>query len=283
MAMTTWLAGTGQGLYESADGAVWKHTHAYDYRITGIARSAQRLCASEGGGLWEVLPNGWIQRHDETLTEVMDVAFIPGDPGLVAASAYGVASGYRDENGAVRWAWHSDDLPVNARYTHAIGVETPDRWVIATEAGVRVTDDAGRTWQHSGLSGCAVRALRRMGDGWWAGADGRGIWRSEDALTWVRTGRGFETVSAFAFASAGEDILVGTDQGVLIGTGTGPWRKAGLHTCVASVAAHPQAPGFWAAGCQPGGLWVTRDAGASWQNMPGVPGAEIILPPEATS
>lgn len=248
MAMTTWLAGTGQGLYESADGISWQRHHAYDYRITGIARSAQRLCVSEGGGLWEVFPTGWVQRHDETLTEVMDVAFVPGDPGLVAASAYGVASGYCDASGTVRWTWHSDDLPVNARFAHAIVVESPKRWVVATEAGVRVSPDAGRTWLHSSLSGCPVRALRRIGDCWWTGADGQGIWRSEDALTWVRAGAGFETVSAFAFAPAGEDILAGTDQGVLLGTGAGPWRWVGLHMCVAAVAAHPRQAGFWAAG-----------------------------------
>lgn len=50
-----------------------------------------------------------------------------------------------NDAGVMRWQWHSDHLPIQARFTHAIVVDTPKRWVIGTEAGVLICEDAGQT------------------------------------------------------------------------------------------------------------------------------------------
>ncbi len=279
--MNTWLVGSHQGLYESRDGDSWKRVHDYDFRITSIVRTPQKVCVSTGSGLWQISEQPlWIQLHDETLTEVLDLAFLPGDPGIVAASTYGVATGYREKNGVVRWVWHSDRLPVNARYTNTVVAETANRWVIGTEAGVLVTEDAGKTWQHSNLMGCAVRVLYCDDQGWWAGTDGRGIWTSCDGLRWQPSGVGLDGVTIYDIAPAGKRLIAGTDRGVVVGHGNDAWLEVGLHTFVAAVAAHPQHPDFWMAGCLPGGLWVTHSGGAEWQQVAGMSNVEVILPPE---
>ena len=87
----------------------------------------------------------WKQLNDETLTEVMAIASIPGIPGVVAGSPYGIATGRVDALGAVRWTHHSDALRVNERFTNAILVHPgdPSTWLIGTEGGVLIADGNG--------------------------------------------------------------------------------------------------------------------------------------------
>jgi hypothetical protein len=280
-----WLIGANSGLFRSADGASWERIGAYEFRVTSILRDNGRLCVGVGGGAWEVRddPDPWVQLHDETLTEVLDLARIPGDPGLVAASAYGVATGARDGLGAVRWSWHSDPLAVNERFTNAVAVDPADprRWGVGTEAGVLVAEEGGRRWIYSNLMGVAGRAVRRALGAWWAGTDGQGIWTSPDGLSWRKAGYGLDDGTVFALAESHGRILAGTLRGVVVGDGRGHWRNLGPRALIASVAAHPQQPDFWMAGAVPGGLWVTRDAGESWRQASGLPSTiEAISPPE---
>ena len=280
-----WLVGTGGGLYGSVDGVGWENMGGYTYRVTSIVRSGNRVCVGVGSGLWDVWAGDrpWVQLHDETLTEVLDLAWAPGDPGVVAASAYGVGVGQRREHDAVRWTWLSDELAVNERFSNAIAVDPADenRWLVGTEAGVLVAEDAGKRWVHSGLMGMPVRALLRIGDTWWAGTDARGVWQSADGLAWRRAGRGLDEGTVFALAAANGRILAGTTEGMVIGDGEGRWQRMGPRGLVGAVACHPQAAGFWMAGCVPGGLWVTEDAGRTWRYVPGVPKVvEAILAPE---
>ena len=77
-----WLAGTQTGLYKSADALNWEQVGPHLNRVTNIARDRGRTCVSGGPGLWEVSGDSgrWVQLHDETLTEVLDLAWIPGVP-----------------------------------------------------------------------------------------------------------------------------------------------------------------------------------------------------------
>lgn len=283
-----WLAGSSHGLFCSRDGVAWEQAGAYAYRIPSIVRAGGRVCAGSGNGLWEVrkAPAPWVQLHDETLTEVLDLAFVPGDPGVVAASAYGVALGVREDAGVVRWRWKSDRLAVNERYANAIAVdpEHPGRWLVGTEAGVLVAEADGARWTHTGLAGCPVRALCRAMDAWWAGTDGRGIWRSPDGLSWRRGGRGLDDGTVFALCETRGRLLAGTLSGVAVGDGQGRWQAVGPRALVAAVAAHPEEPDRWAAGAVPGGLWTTEDGGRSWRHAPQVPpSVEAVLAPEGGS
>jgi len=211
--------------------------------------------------------------HDETLTEVLDLAWIPGDPGVVAASAYGVAVGARDELGAVRWSWRTDMLAVNERFANAIVVDPGDvhRWVVGTEAGVLVGEEGGQRWTHSGLMGGPVRAVCHAQGSWWAGTDERGIWKSPDGLAWGRAGRGLDEGTVFRLRESQGRMLAATLEGIVVGDGTGHWYGLGPQAMIAGLGVHPEDPSFWVVGGVPGGLWVTENAGKSWRYRPGLP------------
>jgi hypothetical protein len=279
--MDNWLLGTGRGIYQSLDGWNWTRMAEYDYGITALAFGSQGILAACGSGLWQVLPHDamWVQMHDETLTEVMDIACVDGGKGLVAASAYGVATGSRTEDGVMRWRWHSDDLPVDARFTNAIVVDTPERWLIGTEAGVLVTEDGGDVWQWTSLVGVAVRGLY-FGQGcWWACAD-NGFWKSDLGVSWERAGKGLADVVVFDAAVMEDSVVLGTEDGVWCGDGVGGWQKAGLHGQVRAIDVHKKETNLWVAGCVPGGAWVTDNAGESWAYLPDLPGSvDVVVAP----
>ena len=272
--MNQWLLGSGQGIFQSLDGWCWTRIAEYDFRITSLVPYDGGVFAACGSGLWRVSDDDplWVQMHDETLTEVMDIAPLAGEVGVVAASAYGVATGYYAENGVVRWRWLSDDLPVNARFTNAIVVDTPTRWVIGTEAGVLVTEDAGCVWQWTSLTGVGVRSLSLEKGCWWAATDD-GIWKSEAGVVWKRAGKGLSGVAVFDVAVVNDVVVLGTEDGVWCGDGVGGWKKAGLHGQVHAVGVHTQDTDFWVAGCVPGGAWVTDCAGESWSHQADLPGS----------
>jgi len=279
-----WLVGGG-GLHWSRDAASWTVDEEYRYRVTSIARVGGRICVGASNGLWEAPGDSsrWTQLHDETVTEVLDLGVIPGDPGLVVASAYGVAVGARDERGAIRWSERTAGLAVNERYTNAIAVDPDDsgRWLVGTEAGLLVTEDQGKRWVHSGLGRIPVRAICQALGTWWVGTDGRGIWQSQDGLSWRRAGRGMDEGTVFALAESDGRMVAGTLEGAALGDGEGQWLRMGPRALVAAVGVDPEEPSRWLIGAVPGGLWITSDNGNRWRNVPHLPGSiEAIVAPE---
>lgn len=280
--MEKWLIGTKQGLYNGTPGQTWERVGGHEFRVTSLARRNQTVYAGVGSGLWEVSWDGpWVQLHDETLTEVLDVALLSdGDPGLVAASAYGVATAHRDELGAARWTFWSDDLRVNERFSNAVLPVDTDRWLVGTEGGVVMAVEGGRRWEHSDLLGSPVRALCLIHGMYWAGTDERGIWRSADGMHWIPAGTGLDGGTVFALAAAGDRIIGGTLDGIVCGDGSGYWERTGPHMLAATVAVDPADPNVWLAGADPGGLWLSTDQGGEWRQQPGLPPAvEAVLPP----
>ena len=276
-----WLAGSGAGLFWSRDGEAWDQVGAYRFRVTSIARKEGRTCIGVGSGLWEVpgCSGWWIQLHDETLTEVLDLAWVPGDPGLVAASAYGVAISVRDNVSPsqgpqpTRWQFRTEGLAVNERFTNAIHVDPGDarRWLVGTEAGLLVAEEDGRRWIHTSLTGTPVRAICHALGSWWAGTDGWGIWRSQDGLAWRRAGRSIDQGTVFALRESDGRILAGTLEGIVVGDGQGRWSRMGPRALIAALDVHPHESSVWMAGAVPGGLWVTKDAGVQWRHVPDLP------------
>ena len=128
-----------------------------------VLRQAQRLAIGANHGLWEWRRDEtrYIQLHDETLTEVLGLAAVPGDPGLVIACSYGIATAYRDELGAARWTFHSDSPVPDERFANALYIDPahPDQWLVGTEAGVFIYFATDHQWQASDLNGTPVRAL----------------------------------------------------------------------------------------------------------------------------
>jgi len=285
---------TQRGLYAGLPGSPWELQGGYTVRLTSILRHAGRTVVGGGPGLWEIPADGswWVQLHDETLTEVIGLAALPtdpthpgtgaifGDPGLLVASAYGVASGRRDEIGALRWTSHSDPLPPDDRFTNAV-VATEECWIAATEQGVLVSEDGSRRWRPADLRGTPVRALESLRGQLWAGSDYRGVWRSDDGRRWQDTGHDLDGIAVFDLAAAGDHIVAATERGVYVGDGMGRWHPVGPGLRIDAIGAEGDT---WLAGADPGGLWQTDDAGRTWSRIDDFPDRiAAIDAPEATA
>ncbi|MBI2506424.1 MAG: hypothetical protein HYW07_24675 [Candidatus Latescibacteria bacterium] len=283
--MRSWLV-AADGLYLGQPGGSWQRLGSADFGLSSALREPGRLVAGAcvGSGLWEWRAGGdrWVQLHDETLTEVLALARVPGDPGVIAGSPYGLALGRRDELGAVRWHSCSDGLRVNERFTNTVLVDpsVPGRWLVGTEAGVLLAEESGKRWTHTSLTGTPVRALLHALGTFWAGTDERGIWRSDEGRRWNRVGRGMEEETIFALAQSHGRILAGSRRGVMAGDGAVPWERLGPPMLAAAVAAHPARPECWLAGASPGGLWGTEDSGATWRQLGTFNHVRALLAPE---
>jgi hypothetical protein len=259
----SWLVGTSTGLYAAADRR-WERLGAYQFIVTGFDRSGGRLLASTGSGLWEIRQDRWVQRHDETLTEVMDV--IDEGDRMIAASAYGIAFGRTEPSEATRWDWLSDGLSINQRFTNALLSLADGRIVAATEAGVMIHSQETE-WQATSLQGTPVRCLARWRDSYLAGSD-EGIWSSDDAKSWHLTDR---DEPMYALASGRSHVLAGTEDGVCVSTDARQWRTAGLGGMrIGAVETSRADDDCWYAGGVPGGLWMTRNRGQTWVDVPEV-------------
>jgi len=282
-----WLVGT-YGLSYSEDGVSWTVLGSHDFNLTGIVRESARTIVSAGigSGLWE-WPDGadrWKQLHDETLTEVLAIASIPGDPGILSGSPYGIATAQRDEVGAARWTHHSDALRVNERYTNALLVDPyeSDCWLVGTEGGLLIATDCGCMWERTTISSTPVRALMYADDIYWAGTDGNGIWRSKDGQRWDRAGTNEEDAAIYDLAVSDGRIIAAAGHGILVGDGAGRWRRTGPRMLASAVGTHPSDTGHWLAGSAPGGLWRTDDDGVTWRQVEGFKGVLSILAPGGT-
>ena len=280
-----WLVGS-LGVHRSVDGDAWTSLGDYQYPINALVRANGRIAAGGDWGMWEVRPDctKWIQLHDETLTEVLAVAHGSGNPTMVAGSAYGIAFGKRGSLGETRWVSRSQGLSVNETFTNAL-LEDPGatgRWIVGTEAGVLVYRVAEDRWQRSDLSDTPCRALCRAGDFFWAGTDDRGVLRSSDGMTWEPVGNPPADVAVFSLTSSGDAIIAGTLEGVYVGDSSGEWLRRGPRLLVSAVAVHPEDSEWWLAGATPGGLWMTRNGGDTWDQTGDFKIVRSILPPGRT-
>jgi hypothetical protein len=267
----SWLVGTSSGVYVANDQGTFERMGAYQFRVTALDRSSGRILAATGSGMWEVRQDRWVQRHDETLTEVMDV--IDDGERMIAASAYGVAFGTTDPSGVPHWDWLSNNLHVNQRFTNAVLRMDDARLLAGTEGGVLI-HHATSGWRTTSLV-APVRCLLRHGDEYLAGADD-GLWSSDDGQNWRPAG---VQVTVYALTTVQNLVVAGTEQGVLVSSDGRPWCCAGLAGMrVTAVAISPVDAGHWYAGGMPGGLWITRDQGQSWVAVP-----EIRVEVEAIS
>jgi hypothetical protein len=262
---TVWLVGSN-GLHHGAPKKVWQAVGACSFTVNSILQTPSGLVVGSDTGLWEISEGSqrWVQLHDETMTSILGLAPTSVGIGFVVASAYGVATAEVDDLGVPRWSWYSDDLAVNERYSNVIVADPQDplRWVVGTEAGVLVREHGDGNWVHTSLTGRPVRGLCWALGAFWAGADGGGVWRSEDGVSWARAGSGLDATTVYSLACVGDRLLVGLEGGVAVGDGVGRWVLQGPKIRARVVAAHGD---MWLAGANPGGLWWSTNQGLKWQ------------------
>lgn len=248
-----------------------------------VLRQRKRLAigANHGLWIWQRDEARYLQLHDETLTEVVGLAAIDGDPGLVAACPYGIATACIDELGAARWSFHSDSPVPDERFANALHIDPahPDHWLVGTEAGVVVYGSEANKWQASDLANTPVRALLSARGRLWAGTDDRGILHSDDGLHWTQAGSDIEG-AVYALHDTGACLLAATQYGVVTGNGDGPWISTGPRLSTTCITSDPRSPDTWAVGASPGGLWFTCNAGESWRQTGHFKHVRVVLAPE---
>ena len=292
---TNWLVGgnpesndglhtiQGPGLYAGSPDDEWVRLGHNQASVFALLRQPGRVLMGADHGLWswDRMKSGWVQYHDETLTEVLSIAALPGEPGVLAGCPYGVARARRDEPGVTRWNFLSEPLSPDERYTNALLVDPndPGHWVAGTEAGIILYTQDGAQTTRGDLFDSPVRALFYTQDRFWAGTDDRGIFSSQDGLHWVAAGEGVEG-AVYAIASAGTKLVAATPYGLVVGDGAGPWQRCGPRMLFVTVAVDPADPTRWMAGASPGGLWHTQDAGQSWRQIDTYKHVRAVLAPE---
>lgn len=270
----SWLVGAN-GVYRGSPVDGWTRIGEFDFHANVLLPSSdgRDIFAGVNCGLFRISveTGSWRQLHDETVTEVLALADAAGasasqSPVLIGCP-YGVAHGSVDELDAMRWEFLNDGLRVNERFTNVlVGVKDTSRYLVGTEAGIIVIETGGALRvERTSLTGFPVRAIIASGDGYFAGTDGHGIWRSGDGLAWEPAGYGIDEVTVLSLAAESDRIIAGTEGGVLVGSGSDSWRRVGPSVLVAAVAVDPANRGRWLIGCKPSGLWWSDDNGEIWR------------------
>jgi photosystem II stability/assembly factor-like uncharacterized protein len=276
-----WLI-AANGIYRGKPGERWTLLGGYRFTVNQILREPDgSLTVAAANGLWQVPEDRsamWVQLHDETLTEAMAIAHSP--VGVIAGSPYGVAVSAEDDQGIPRWRSLTEHLRVNARFTNTILKDPNDdsRWIVGTEGGVIVGQSNGANWVETSLNDTPVRNIIYTRGRFLAATDLKGVVQSADGLNWEPLGD--VTSAVYAIAEAGDSLLVGSEDGMLVMENDGAFRRIGPRTLTRSLGVDANDPEVWCAGTDPGGLWMTYDAGASWKNTGVVPRVRDIVVPE---
>jgi photosystem II stability/assembly factor-like uncharacterized protein len=280
-ASADWLIGAN-GIYRGKPGEIWTLLGEYRFTVNQILREPDgSLTVAAANGLWRVPEDRsamWVQLHDETLTEAMAIAHSP--VGTIAGSPYGVAVSAEEDQGIPRWRSLTEHLRVNARFTNVILTDPKDdsRWIVGTEGGIIVGKSNGANWAETSLNDTPVRSIIYGRGRFLAATDLKGVVQSDDGLNWEPLG---DVISAvYAIAEAGDSLLVGSEDGMLVMENDGAFHRTGPRTLTRCLGVDANDPRVWCAGTDPGGLWMTRDAGVSWRNTGVVSRVRDIVFPE---
>lgn len=264
------------GLYRWSPGRKAEPIDGFKFPVNAVCRYGGKTWAGTSNGIWELPPGGagnWIQRHDETVTEVLDTAYST-TAGLLTACPYGVsvpAAG--DFSGPPKWRFLTGGLSVNETYTNALYVSNSggsETWIAGTEGGVLVYTGQGKRVHRTNIPRDAVRAIIEYEGDLWAGTDTSGVWRSGDGFSWSLTASGLKNRPVYSLAAAGESVFAGTETGIYRLSPNGKWTEILPGPAVTALLTFPDDPEFVLAGTAWGGIWYSENGGLRWKNEPGL-------------
>jgi len=157
----------------------------------------------------------------------------------------------------------------------AAGVGVADLYV-ATDEGLFLSGDRGRTWERLGWRGVdttilSITADRAVPGMLFVGTRGAGLYRSRDGgMTWSLAVGEVDGLDIYGIATVSgvELCVLATSRGVYRCTDqSAGWERTGgvLNNAVAlAIAAHPQAANVFCAGLLGGGVWCSVDGGQDW-------------------
>ncbi len=226
------FAGTKFGVYHSTDdGATWALTSLDNMSAYLLAVSGTSLFAAADSGIYRSTDFG------SSWTRVRNTGF------TALAAANGMLFG------GTGWSYN-------------MGVET--------NGGVFRSTDNGVTWGpvNSGLpdSYLDIQRLASMGRYLFAGTSMNGLFRSsDDGDHWIADTTGLTGSYGRAIAVAGQDLLVGTTDGVFVSGDSGAtWTATGLTWLSNGLAASGST---WYAGTAGVGVYRSTDHGATWRSI----------------
>ena len=143
------------------------------------------------------------------------------------------------------------------------------------QGAIKTSTDGGFTWRDE-AAGLQVYALAGSNDYLWAGTPG-GILRTSDNATWESVGQLPGAVTSLAVSHDGQRLLASTGDGRTGSThrssdGGASWKKLdpdGLRDASAPVlfAYDASTPGHAFASTAGGGIFESRDDGATWSTI----------------
>jgi len=239
------------------------------------ATRAGVIFGSDGSRQWRFL-TGPRTTSPEGCSNVLSVATADHGETVYAGTCSGGV--WRSSDGGRSWAEADRGLPGGNVAVFGLVVASDGRTVYAAdEGGVFRTTDAGATWsslfapseQDYGVE--AVALDPRHPDHLWAGTEGSGLYRSEDAgRRWIHVrGAGFpdnawiDEIAQSPFDSA--DVFVSTQDDVYhTRDGGAHWTiEQGPHVGLSDLTFDPLQPGRIYAS-DGTGEYVSRDDGVSW-------------------
>ncbi len=294
------LAGDYSGLYRSTDhGATWTFieqspgigvgsfaSDASGQRLWMITRSTSNpllYTSSDGGHLW-LHPTGSLPG---SISPTGPIAVGPdGHAVLVRGGGRWFAS---SDDGAT-WVEVGTPPPACAGVSRVVFDPAVQGRVLAlVGGGVATSADGGTTWECTcrGLRNVTVTTLLPAADGWlWGATRDQGIYRSADGgASWTYAGgsvpHGYIVGPEYSYyftvgalAAIGGRTLAGTIDGAYASMDAGmSWQLLeGVHGDVGAFLLDPGRPGTVVAtalvsGMTPGGLFVSHDEGATWDQQ----------------
>jgi photosystem II stability/assembly factor-like uncharacterized protein len=295
-----WMGGlSSDGVYRSTDGgAHWRRSRA---GLTNFTARALALSPAAGGGLpaiWIGNPAGLFRSLDGGVTwepvlrnRVVAIATHPNQPAILWTGTQPVGrqvSGvYKSVDRGATWRFSSRGIFTVETFSLAFDPVEPSVLWAASGGGVRHSTDGGATWtERSGdlprdLFLITVATDPHDPETVWAGTT-QGVFVTEDGgATWEERREGLSAPDASPFAPVHLLRIAPSDPEVAyVASQEKLFRTvdAGRHWTLLPAPPIPailRSGDLWADPRDPdvlfaarGGLWVSRDGGASWSEVP---------------